>query len=214
MYYKVAAQESKEPSTTRVVSECPFCQTKGTFDILSPKDLWLDRQAIAGIRYCPNQDCRGLIFFILTGKGLNIYPPIKISINREKIPGNIIKIFDEAVTCHATECYIASGMMLRKTLEAICEDKKAPGANLHQKLRSLSKLITVPNALIDSMQVLKLMGNDAAHIVAKDFEEIGKNEIEISIELVKEILKAVYQLDDLLEKLNKLRKVPNDASTS
>ena len=56
------------------------------------------------------------------------------------------------------------------------------------------------------MQELRLLGNDAAHIEADTFEKIGKDELEISIEFTKEILKAVYQYESLLEKLRSLKK--------
>ncbi|WP_166727692.1 DUF4145 domain-containing protein [Mucilaginibacter gilvus] len=134
------------------------------------------------------------------------YPQQRIDFSKDNIPVNILQIFTEAVTCHSNECFIAAGMMIRKTLEAICEDKRATGANLHQKLESLKKLITVPTELLEAMYELKLLGNDAAHIVAKDFEEIGNEEIEISIEFAKEILKSVYQYQSLLSKLRGLKK--------
>jgi hypothetical protein len=53
---------------------------------------------------------------------------------------------------------------------------------------------------------LRLLGNDAAHVEAKVFEEIGENEIQVSIEFTIEILKAVYQYEGLLNKLRGLRK--------
>ena len=50
------------------------------------------------------------------------------------------------------------------------------------------------------------MGNDAAHLEAKTYDEIGQEEIEVALELTKEILKAVYQLDSLVKKLRALKK--------
>lgn len=61
------------------------------------------------------------------------------------------------------------------------------------------------------MDDLRLLGNDAAHIEAKTFSEIGKEEIEISIDFTKEILKAVYQYENLLDKLKKLKEKKNEA---
>ena len=56
------------------------------------------------------------------------------------------------------------------------------------------------------MHELRLLGNDAAHIEANTFEQIGKEELEISIDFTKEILKAVYQYESLLERLRSLKK--------
>ena len=96
--------------------------------------------------------------------------------------------------------------MIRKTLEEICNNKSAIGKNLKDRLIDLGGKIIIPKELIEGMDELRLLGNDAAHIEAKTFEEIGKEEIEISIEFTKEILKAVYQYDDLLGKLRGLKK--------
>jgi hypothetical protein len=51
------------------------------------------------------------------------------------------------------------------------------------------------------MGELKALGNDAAHIEAKSYDKIGRDEAEDSIELAKEIIKALYQLDGLLGRL-------------
>jgi hypothetical protein len=65
--------------------------------------------------------------------------------------------------------------------------------------------VVLPNVLFQAMDELRLLGNDAAHIEAKVFDQIGKAEIEAAIELTKEILKGVYQLDSLVKKLQALK---------
>ncbi len=96
--------------------------------------------------------------------------------------------------------------MLRKTLEEICADRGATGKTLYARLQDLGTKIVVPKELIEGMQELRLLGNDAAHIESNTFDEVGKNEVEISIEFTKEILKAVYQYESLLGKLRSLKK--------
>jgi hypothetical protein len=56
------------------------------------------------------------------------------------------------------------------------------------------------------MDELRLLGNDAAHIEARVYDHIGPAEIGAAIELTKEILKAVYQLETLVTKLKGLRR--------
>jgi hypothetical protein len=51
------------------------------------------------------------------------------------------------------------------------------------------------------MNELKALGNDAAHVEAKAYDNIGISEAEDSIELAKEILKALYQLKGLFSRL-------------
>jgi hypothetical protein len=50
------------------------------------------------------------------------------------------------------------------------------------------------------------LGNDAAHIESQTFNDVGKTEVEISIEFTKEILKAVYQYEGLLSRIRSLKK--------
>jgi hypothetical protein len=38
---------------------------------------------------------------------------------------------EEAVACHAAECFIAAAIMVRKTLEELCRERGATGANLN-----------------------------------------------------------------------------------
>lgn len=96
--------------------------------------------------------------------------------------------------------------MIRKTLEEICSHEGSTGDNLKKRLKELGSKIMIPKELLEGMDELRLLGNDAAHIEANTFEQIGKTEIEISIEFTKEILKATYQYEGLLSKLRSLKK--------
>ena len=53
---------------------------------------------------------------------------------------------------------------------------------------------------------MRLLGNDAAHIESKEYDKVGKDEVDIAIEITKEILKGVYQMGNLVAKLKKLKK--------
>jgi hypothetical protein len=59
----------------------------------------------------------------------------------------------------------------------------------------------LPQLLFDAMNELKAIGNDAAHVEAKAYDNIGADEAEDSIELAKEIVKALYQLKGLITRL-------------
>jgi hypothetical protein len=99
--------------------------------------------------------------------------------------------------------------MIRKTLEEICTDRNAAGDNLKKRLKDLGTKIFIPKELIEGMDELRLLGNDAAHIESQTFDQVGQTEIEISIDFTKEILKGVYQYEGLLAKLRGLKKPKN-----
>lgn len=64
----------------------------------------------------------------------------------------------------------------------------------------------IPEDLFSALDELRLLGNDAAHIEAKTYDEVGPEEIDVAVQLTKEILKAVYQLDSLVGRLRALKK--------
>jgi hypothetical protein len=56
------------------------------------------------------------------------------------------------------------------------------------------------------MDALRLLGNDAAHIEARTYNDVGQDEVEVAIDVTKEILKAVYQHRSLVARLDALRR--------
>ncbi len=66
----------------------------------------------------------------------------------------------------------------------------------------------LPQELLDGLDDLRLLGNDAAHIESQEFNSVGREEVEIGIQFAKEVLKAVFQYSDLLAKLRSLKRTP------
>src|SRR3954471_11756561 len=117
-------------ATYRVSTRCPHCGHNGTFENVLPNDAQEQMQKrIVGIRRCPNQDCYGHLFFVMSDsrKIILTYPSDAIPFERKSIPDKVINSFEEAIKCHSTNCFIASAIMLRKTLEEICNDRGATG---------------------------------------------------------------------------------------
>jgi len=188
--------------------KCPSCGHDGTFETIGTPDIFLATGTYYfGQRRCPNDQCKAHIFFIMRGKTIvSTFPELRIDFDSNSIPEQVLSVFEEAITCHANQCYIASAIMIRKTLEEICKDRNASGDNLKKRIQALGSKILIPKELIDGMNELRLLGNDAAHFESQVFEKVGKEEVEVGIEFTKEILKAVYQYENLLNKLRGLRK--------
>lgn len=193
----------------RVSVTCPGCGTLGTFeplpnisDVQVPPSLWLCQ------RRCPNPECQAHVFCVHNNDGtvLRTYPSQRIDFDPKGIPERIVKSFTEALSCHAENIHVAAAIMIRRTLEELCEDKKAAGNTLKDRIGALQSSVVLPKELFDALDDLRLLGNDAAHIEAKTYDAIGTAEIEVAIELTKEVLKAVYQLDDLVSRLRALKK--------
>jgi hypothetical protein len=196
-------------TTLNVVKlRCPKCRKNGTFEPLNTNDLVVHNTGhIVGVRRCPDPACYSLVFFVgKPGQPDEYYPPETIDFDTTKIPPPIQAAFEEAIKCHAQRCFVASAIMVRKTLEELCADRAAKGGNLKDRIADLGSKVILPKELMDGLDALRLLGNDAAHLESQVYGAIGQAEVEISIEFTKEVLKAVYQYSALLDKLNALKK--------
>ncbi|WP_277015338.1 DUF4145 domain-containing protein [Flavobacterium lindanitolerans] len=217
---KITLNITRTDRTTNIATRCPHCGHFGTFMTLGIMDIstYINSNTSVdkylGIRKCPNESCRGHLFFISDSNRtiLLTSPSEVIPFDKENIPQKVLNAFEEAIKCHSNSCFIASAIMIRKTLEEICIDRGAVGNNLFKKLADLGGKILIPQELLNGMDELRLLGNDAAHIEAQTFSEIGKEEIEVSLEFTKEILKAVYQYENLLQKLKNLKSKTDNAT--
>jgi hypothetical protein len=195
---------------------CPHCGGTGAFEIVHQhanisysKRLAADEpptapiQLTASLRRCPDPACKGIVLLVQqsTGRLVLVLPPQRLDFSLDNLPAPCRETLTEAVACHAAGAYRAAAMMVRRLLEEICADNNANGADLHKRLEALKTLVVLPQALFDAMGELKALGNDAAHVEARAYDNIGREEAQDSIELAKEILKALYQLKGLVARL-------------
>ena len=200
---------------------CPSCKQIGTFagiaknvqdvQLTSSKRKGSSYVSIdIGIRTCPNTDCKAVVFVAKeagSSTPLDTYPKTRIEFDITNVPENLVATFQEALICTSEECYVAAAIMIRRTLEELCADKGATGNNLEERLEGLGNKIILPQELLEAAHVLRLLGNDAAHIEAKTYDEIGKDEILVAIDLIKELIKASYQYQDLVERLKSRQRI-------
>ncbi len=197
-----------QSGNTIVKLRCPACKQRGTFEGLNIPDLSITNLgAVAGLRRCPDPSCHSLVTFVIrNGKVEDTHPAETLDFDATNIPVMVRNAFEEAIKCHAQQCFVASAIMVRKTLEELCMDRQAAGNNLKERIKALGTKVVLPQELLDGLDDLRLLGNDAAHIESQEYEKVGQEEVEIGIEFAKEVLKAVYQYSALLNKLRALKK--------
>jgi Domain of unknown function (DUF4145) len=199
---------------TPIPLRCPHCRAIGSFAVIGQQAHYekasSEKKMIPftdSLRICPNPRCSGLVLVVEeSGRVVRILPAPLLDFSVEHLPTTCQETLIEAVTCHAAGAYRAAAMMVRRLLEEICADNNAQRADLHKRLEALKGLVVLPQALFDAMGELKALGNDAAH-VEKAYDNIRRDEAEDSIQLAKEILKALYQLQGLVSRLQ-ARKAP------
>jgi Domain of unknown function (DUF4145) len=97
------------------------------------------------------------------------------------------------------------GFYIRAVLENGAVRPSCAG-NLKERIQALRSKVVLPAELFDGLSDIRLLGNDAAHVESKDYDTIGKEEVEVGIDFTKHVLQAVYQYKSLLSKLAKLKK--------
>ena len=198
---------------------CPVCGHLGTFEGIGSDVAASAADGTggfaAGHRKCPNPTCTAHLFVVLKDGSLVLsYPAERIDFDTANVPPAIVEAFAEALTCHAHGCFKASAMMVRKALEETCRERGAKGGSLYERIEALKTKATLPQELLDGLHEIRLLGNDAAHVDAQDYAEIGKDEIETIVEFSKELLKALYQYQDLLRRMRSLKKDDPSGSVS
>lgn len=197
-------------SSPSVRLRCPHCRHQGSFESVMGRDAGpTDSQETVGVRRCPNPDCLRLVFVVFDRSSLKVeasFPPERLEFDPSGIPKPVVEALEEAVTCHAHQCYKASAMMVRKTLEEMCEDRGAKGDNLAERIQALGTTVVLPAELLTAADEIRLLGNDAAHVESKDYNDVGQAEVEVAIDFAKELLKAVYQYTSLLSRMQALKK--------
>ncbi|MGV3526516.1 MAG: DUF4145 domain-containing protein [Candidatus Sericytochromatia bacterium] len=203
-----------------VAGICPHCELQTRFEQVNTEDKtnhWKDDygkpigEYFYGIRRCPG--CFGVVFVIgeidyrdKSGGLLKAFPDARPRIDTEGYPELITNLLTEAIGCFHAGCYRASAIMVRRTLEEICEEFGAQGNNLHERLLDLPTKAVVPTELMTGLMDLKLLGNDAAHVKLKNFDKIEREEVDVALELVQEILRAWFRNKHLAAKLASLKK--------
>ena len=190
-----------------VTARCPNCGHEAVMAPIGESDLNVNSEFVCGQRRCPNPSCNGHLFVVLKhGKLVTAYPPIRLDFEPENLPPTVLKTFEEAISCHAGGLFISAAIMVRRTLEEVCAERQAQGKDLKQRIADLRSKIVVPQELLDAMDELRILGNDAAHIEAKEYDNISEIEVSVAIHFTKEILKSLYQYSALLSKLRSLKK--------
>lgn len=188
---------------------CPHCGSTGTFEnptarlvsyiaMIEPKLI-----CETAIMQCPSTECGGFALLAMNNNGVHVLPAIHIDFDTSNIPDKLSETLGEAIQCHGAGAYRASAIMVRRLLEILCEHDGAEGRTLAARLEVLREKIVLPQALFDAMEELKLIGNDAAHVEARAYDEIGADEAAECIELSKEILKSRFQLESLVDRLRR-----------
>jgi hypothetical protein len=130
-------------------------------------------------------------------RGLFWWPFQGIVLNPE-IPEAIQKIFREAKISFSAQCYRASAVMSRRTLEAIAVDKGENDGTLAIRIKNLIAKGVLDKNLGEWATEIRLIGNTGAHFdPIKDVEHVDAEQIILFIE---ELIKYLYVMPSEIAK--------------
>jgi Domain of unknown function (DUF4145) len=196
-------------------ARCPACRHQSAFDVIGQDFLVPEKvgndipgtYVYWGARRCPNLSCGAVVLVARTDHTpWEMFPAETIDFDASDLPESVVSALDEAITCHAHDCYVAAAIMVRKTLEIVCDDRGATGNNLYERITDLGNQMLMPQPMRDALHDLRLLGNDAAHIESQVYNGVGAAEVEAAIALTKEVLKATYQYESIMGRLKALKK--------
>lgn len=121
--------------------------------------------------------------------------------------------YKEIITAFQQGLEIITAIGVRALLEGICviegiDDQKAWG--LAKKIEQLKDLPNIPNTIIDGLNGLKFIGDDAAHRL----NATNKHTLSLSIDLLESLLTHLYEARiDLEHKANLVKMTHNEKNS-
>lgn len=128
------------------------------------------------------------------------HPKLKFNITESIIPINIIESLREAHTCIHAGAFLASLVMCRRTIEALLNEKGiSKGVSLAKGIKKLEETGELPESMINSADLIRLIGNTGAHFTNKKIDK--KEQAYQAYELTKNLLEIIYVLPDKITKI-------------
>lgn len=118
------------------------------------------------------------------------------------LPKKIESIYLETLKAHSAEIPTLTAIGLRAVVEAVCIDQRCTAGNLQQKIAELVTLGALTQPQVDFLHLHRFIGNDAAHEQAPP----PKREIEGALDIIENLLKALYELPKTAASVRNSRK--------
>lgn len=113
------------------------------------------------------------------------------------MPEDIYKAYEVALKARYLDGSLCL-LSLRRTLEIICKQQGETAGNLVIKIENLARSGVLPSVLKDASDIVRVLGNAAAH---GDNVEFSKSKIDQMISFVESIIEYIYILPEKIKRL-------------
>lgn len=125
----------------------------------------------------------------------------------EGIPPEIGDDFKEALRCRFVDAYKATVTMCRRALEGSCDEQKAAGGSLEEKIDSLAKSGIITISLKEWAHRIRLTGNRGAHVPSnckQASDSPDQKRADAIIEFTRQYLEHVYTMPSKIKQFDGL----------
>lgn len=132
--------------------------------------------------YCQNP-------VLVKNNGEEIYPRPFPSPTDSRIPDPMKQDLIEAKLCFCIEAYRACAVMARRTMQNACIDKGATNKTLVDQIKELQTTGIITKDIKEWADVVRWIGNDAAH---PNKDDVEKEDAEDILSLAEQFLQVLY----------------------
>lgn len=207
---------------------CPHCGNTAPQQVVLRhpyESEWYDPEGKKVIEVAPEceaivcicETCNEVLLYDGIAEGLAGWPPLQYPQSAEladSVPTSVREVYSEASRIKRTAPN-AFAVMLRRALEAVCDDRGVDKGALAQRLRKLADRGEVPPLLAEVSDVVRFLGNIGAHASGMS---VTPPDTWVLDDFLRAIIEYVYvapgKLKKYKEKLQKLRESRKVASES
>ncbi|WP_405155847.1 DUF4145 domain-containing protein [Paenibacillus sp. FSL K6-0108] len=188
--------------TNPIIAYCSYCQDKKMFSIhgsyIHKGAKKNDNDKEYALMSCTSCDLPSLFYREdLWGFGTDIWDydmclfPKDERILTFQIPEIVKESYEEAIKCEKAKAAIATVVMVRRSLEAVCKDFVPGTKTVFDGLKQMKENGFISGDLLEWSEELRFLGNQGAHATDK---KISINDAQDSLDFLQSILEILYHL--------------------
>ncbi|NEV65287.1 DUF4145 domain-containing protein, partial [Thiorhodococcus minor] len=108
-----------------------------------------------------------------------------------ELPNIVRRIYTEVLMALREDAKVLSGLGLRATVEAVCNDLGIPGRSLEVRINKLATAGYISKNDAERLHGIRFMGNDAAHDIKKPKDA----SLSVALQIVEHLIASVYILE-------------------
>lgn len=194
-----------------VVYHCPSCAEPTNF-LIDGVHTVLDAAPPDEYSFAHCSKCNNPAMFVREDMGdgfendfyVRVYPPHDRHIGFY-LPVVVRESYEEAVRCETANAWIASVVMVGRTLEAVVKEYDPNEKSAYKGLQTMQKNGVISQELLDWSNELRVLRNIGAHASSQKVEQVDAKE---SLDFLQAILEILYDLRPRFVKMRNRRKSP------